>query len=110
MNETTLLEQLLEYKKSLQLAQKTNESISEHLVGSIIQILKYGEKYNIVIPKRDLLEQILLNTRHLWNEHNLAVDKFNQKSDKNMTNRKVTLPKPTEDETEPGTRFCIICG
>ena len=56
---------------------KINNDITLHLVGSIIQLLKYGEKYSIKIPKKEQLEQILINTQFLLKEHSEVVQQFN---------------------------------
>lgn len=57
-----------------------NKNLSNHLIGCTMQLLRYGEKYNVVIPKRDQLEQILKNTLFLLEEKQLAVDIFNKQN------------------------------
>ena len=71
------LEQIVKMRDSLEFVSKINNDLSEHLICSIIQLLKYGEKYDVVIPKKKQLEQILLNTKFLLKEKHEAVDKFN---------------------------------
>ena len=76
MNETILLEQLLEQKRYIEKIHKINDDLSRHLIGSIIQLLKYGEKYNVMIPKKQQLEQTLLNTKEQLEKYNYAVEEL----------------------------------
>ena len=71
------LEQIVKIRNSLEIVSKINNDLSEHLICSIIQLLRYGEKYDVVVPKKKQLEQILLNTKFLLEEKHEAVDKFN---------------------------------
>lgn len=72
------LEELCRQQKKIY---KMNDDIAHHLFGSIVQLLKYGEKYNIKIPKKELLEQILINTKPLLEEHSQMVQEFNNTLD-----------------------------
>lgn len=76
MNETALLEQLLEKKRHIEKIHNINVDLNQHLLGSIIQLLRYGEKYNVIIPKKQQLEAILINTKLLLEEYNESVDQF----------------------------------
>ncbi len=57
-----------------------NKNLSNHLIGCTIQLLRYGEKYDVVIPRREQLETILKNTLFLLEEKQLAVDIFNKQN------------------------------
>ena len=81
---------------------KMNDEIGHHLLGSVIQLLRYGEKYDVAIPKKQQLEQILFNTKFLLEEHSEIVDEFNDTLDYfNAHQPKGNRNKTTEDETEP---------
>ena len=60
---------------------KMNDDIAHHLLGSVVQLLKYGEKYSVKIPKKEQLEQILINTQFLLKEHSKMVQEFNDTID-----------------------------
>lgn len=96
--------QLAEYSRHLNKIRTLNENISEQLFGSVVYLLKYAEKYNIKLPKKEELERILFNAKPLLESHNLALEELEQtkfflgifqqpKSNRNKT---------TEDETESG--------
>jgi len=72
------LEELCRQQKKIY---KMNDDIAHHLFGSIVQLLKYGEKYNIKIPKKEQLEKILINTKPLLEEHSKMVQEFNNTLD-----------------------------
>ena len=71
------LDKFVKLHNSIENVARINNDLSEHLICSIIQLLKYGEKYNVIIPKKEQLEQILLNTKFLLEEKKEAVDRFN---------------------------------
>ncbi|MCJ8306863.1 MAG: hypothetical protein HRU07_07440 [Nitrosopumilus sp.] len=75
------LEKIVETNKNMNRIIRINGILSQHLIGSTIQLLKYGEKYNVIIPRRDQLEQILQNTKFLLEEKQLAVNTFNKQND-----------------------------
>lgn len=62
------LEKIAETNKNMNRIIRINGILSQHLICSTIQLLKYGEKYNVVIPRRDQLEQIVKNTQFLLEE------------------------------------------
>lgn len=70
--------QLAEYSRHLRKIQVINEDISRQLLGSVVYLLKYCEKYNIKLPKKDQLESILLNTKPLLESHNRALVQLQQ--------------------------------
>ena len=75
------LEKIVETNKNMNRIIKINGILSQHLIASTIQLLRYGEKHNVVIPRRDQLEQMLKNTQFLLEEKQLAVNTFNQQND-----------------------------
>lgn len=75
------LDKVVETNKNMNRAMNINKNLSNHLIGSTIQLLRYGEKHNVVIPRREQLEQILKNTLFLLEEKQLAVDIFNKQND-----------------------------
>ena len=89
------LEQIVECKRQLDKSVKFNDDLSKHLIGSIIQILRYGEKYNVTVPKKSQLEQILFNTKELLEEHNKIAQDFNKTNDffLKSSSRPTTLDK-----------------
>ena len=79
-----------------------NDNIARHLIGSIIQLLRYGEKYNVKIPQKEQLEHILHNTKFLLEEHKEMVKEFNDTLDYfNADQPKSNTKKTDEDVTEP---------
>lgn len=89
--------------------------MSDHLIGSTIQLLRYGEKYNVVIPKREQLETILKNTQNLLENEKEAISTFNIQNERFNTDKpkvnkilstdKKHIERSTDNETEP---FLII--
>jgi len=59
-------QQIDELSRQQKKVYRMNNDITHHLVESIIQLLRYGEKYSIKIPKKEQLEQILINTQFTW--------------------------------------------
>jgi len=71
------LEKIVETKKNLDRLININRNLFEHLIGSTIQLLRYGEKYNVIIPKKEQLESILKNTQILLQDQKDAIGTFN---------------------------------
>jgi len=99
------LEKIAETNKNLKRLMRINRNLSQHLIGSTIQLLKYGEKYNVVIPKRNLLEQILKNTQFLLNEESHAISTFNLQND--YFNDSDQPTKNTDNNCRFGHRTCF---
>lgn len=76
------LEKIVETKKNLDRLMNINRNLSEHLIGSTIQLLRYGEKYGVIITKRDQLESILKNTQILLEDQKEAIDTFNHQNNR----------------------------
>ena len=100
--------QLAEYSRHLNKICIINEGISEQLFGSVVYLLKYSEKYNVKLPKKEELERILFNAKPLLESHNQALQE--------LENTKIFLGffqqptgntfKTTDNETEPN--FTIV--
>jgi hypothetical protein len=50
---------IMEYARSMK---RLNEELYEHLHGSILYILRYAEKNNIILPQKNELLGILIKT------------------------------------------------
>jgi len=66
-----------ELTRHLNKIHRMNTDITHHLAESIIQLLRYGEKYSVKIPKKEQLKQILTNTQFLLKEHSQMTHEFN---------------------------------
>jgi len=95
------LEKIAITNKNMNRIMNINKNLSNHLIGCTIQLLRYGEKYNVVIPRREQLEQILKNTLFLLEEKQLAVDIFNKQN--SFFNGE--FDQPTFDDTKNNRRF-----
>jgi hypothetical protein len=58
---------LLEYDKAVRV-KKMNDELFDHLLGSVIWILKYAEKYSIPLPKKDELYRMVKRSEFLIDE------------------------------------------
>jgi len=57
----------LQYDNAIRL-RKMNEELYDHLVGSIVWLLKYSEKYNVVLPKKEELYNLIKRSQFLIDE------------------------------------------
>lgn len=101
------LEKVAITNKNMNRVMNINKNLSDHLIGCTIQLLRYGEKYNVVIPRREQLEQILKNTLFLLEEKQLAVDIFNKQN--SFFNDESDQPQGnTNNNYRRGNRTCLI--
>ncbi len=85
-----------EYEKAVRV-KNMNQELYDHLLGSIVYLLKYSEKYNVPLPQKDELCRMLNRAQSLIEGIVHA-------------NRKFTVDKSTADYTEPLHRFCQLDG
>lgn len=100
-NEIDILKKAIaEHEKALRL-KDLNVELHSHLEGSIYWVLKYGEKYNIPIPKKDELMRMLEKSDNIINTIIMAskqpIDQVSEYQPNGNTD------KTTDNETVPQT-------
>jgi hypothetical protein len=58
---------LAQYDKAIRL-KNMNEELFEHLLGSVIWLLKYTDKYSITLPKKEEMHRMVKRAELLINE------------------------------------------
>lgn len=67
-NEIDVLKKaIIEHEKALHL-KKINEELYSHLTGSVFYLLKYSEKYNVPLPKKEEILRMLEKSEFLIDE------------------------------------------
>jgi hypothetical protein len=89
---------VMQYDKAIRL-KNINQELYDHLVGSIVWLLKYSAKYNITIPKKEELYRMVKRAQFLIDEMDIALSSTPPTEDQQRN-------KTTDDSTEP--RFVIV--
>ena len=58
---------IAEYDKAVRL-KRINQELYDHLVGSLIWLFKYSEKYHIVLPRKEELYRLIKRAEFLIDE------------------------------------------
>src|SRR5437867_5106872 len=90
-------EAIAEYDKAVKV-KELNQELYDHLLGSVIYVLKYSEKHNIPLPNKEGLYQMVKRSTFL-------IDRI---LEANSIRRKLTRRKTDGDVTEPCFWFCQI--
>lgn len=64
---SVLKKTLMQYDKAIRL-KNVNEELFDHLLGSVIWLLKYSEQYSIPLPKKDDMQRMIKRAEFLVNE------------------------------------------
>lgn len=84
---------IFEHEKALQL-KNINQELHSHLTGSIYWLMRYSEKYNMPLPKKDELLRMIEKSEFL-------IDEMKTLADQPIDNmRKSTEKKQVEDSTD----------
>jgi hypothetical protein len=97
MNEFDAWQQIVEEWKQVDKMKKLNQRLYDELGGSLIYILEYSEKNNIILPNRDRLFRMVDNIHKTMN----TIWDYHHKINGTAPTKMQQPNKTTEDEIEP---------
>ena len=77
MNEIDVMNNALKEYENARRLKRINQELYDHLSGSIYYLLKYSEKYNVPLPKKQELIQMV-------EKSNFYIDQFAKQPKSNM--------------------------
>jgi hypothetical protein len=97
MNDFEAWQKILDKWKQVNKMQDINQRLYDELGGSLMYILEYSEKNNIVLPNRDRLYRIIDNIHQTMDDLN----DFRNRINSIPPTKNEQQNKTTEDGTEP---------
>jgi hypothetical protein len=106
MNEIDVLNKALEEYEYARRLKHLNQELYDHLTGSIYYLIKQSEKYNIPLPNRDMLLQMIENTGFIIDQFAKPKTKENDsKPDQVRSDGFTHGEDPTESSQNPLRRL-----